>query len=84
MPVPRSGQEHAMGLVDLPPGGHLPRRTARAEEVFVVVDGTAEVRVGERRCQVDRGGVALVPRGASRDVRNAGVGPLRLMSVPRP
>ncbi len=70
--------------MDLPPGGHLPRATARDEELFVVVAGTAEVRVGDERSRVARGGVALVARGASREVRNAGVGPLRLMAVPRP
>ncbi len=73
-----------MSLHDLPPGERLPRTTAMDEELFVVVAGTAEVLVGDRRSQVARGGVAVVPRGAAREVRNAGMGPLRLMAVPRP
>jgi len=73
-----------VSFLDLPPGGRLPRTTAIDEELFVVVDGTAEVSVGDRRSRVARGGVALVPRGVSREVRNAGMGPLRLMAVPRP
>ncbi len=79
-----AGNTTAMSFVDLPPGGRLPRSTALDEELFVVVAGTAEVEVGDQRSHVARGGVALVPRGASREVRNAGVGPLRLMAVPRP
>ncbi len=73
-----------MSIVDLPPGGRLPPTRAIDEELFVVVAGTAEVRVGDERSQVACGDVALVPRGASREVRNTGVGPLRLMAVPRP
>jgi len=73
-----------MSIHDLPPGGRLPCATAPDEELYVVVAGTAEVRVGERRSRVARGEVALVPRGAARDVRNPGLAPLRLMAVPRP
>jgi mannose-6-phosphate isomerase-like protein (cupin superfamily) len=84
MEAATAGNDGTMSIVDVPPGGCLPRATAPDEEVFVVVVGTAEVRVGGQRSHVGCGGVALVPRGAAREVRNAGVGPLRLMSVPRP
>src|SRR4051794_21184320 len=73
----------AMGssLLEIAPGCHLPRHTDSAEETVVVVEGAAEVVVGDERATLRAGDVALVPREVPHEVRNAGDGVLRFAAV---
>ena|SRR3712207_5654301 len=68
-------------LLEVDPGCRLPRHTDSAEEVVVVVDGTASVTVAEETAEVPAGGVALVPECVPHEVRNAGDGVLRFWAV---
>jgi quercetin dioxygenase-like cupin family protein len=68
-------------LLEVDAGCALPRHTDSAEEVVVVVAGTAEVEVAGETGRVPAGGVALVPEGVEHQVRNAGDEPLRFVAV---
>src|SRR5215213_8946067 len=68
-------------LLEVDSGCRLPRHTDSAEEVIVVVEGTAEVTVGDDRSTAGAGEMALVPEGVPHEVRNAGDGVLRFAAV---
>ena len=68
-------------LLEVDPGCALARHTDSAEELVVVVDGSAEVEVAGDRAALGAGGVALVPQDVPHQVRNAGERPLRFVAV---
>ena len=68
-------------ILEVPPGCRLPRHTDSAEEVIVVLEGSADVTVGDERDDVCAGGIALVPECVAHEVRNAGDAPLRFVAV---
>src|SRR5947209_18126512 len=79
---PSSGAESSgSSLLEVEPGCRLPRHTDSAEETIVVLAGTAEVEVGDERCVVMAGGLALVPKCVPHQVRNAGDDVLRFAAV---
>ena len=59
------------------PGKRLGRHRHTAEEVVLVLEGTAEVSVGEESAVLEPEQMALAPALAWHDVRNAGEGSLR-------
>jgi quercetin dioxygenase-like cupin family protein len=68
-------------LLEVPAGCHLPRHTDSAEEAVVVIEGAAEVVVGDERRRVGAGGIAVVPADVPHEVHNAGDGVLRFAAV---
>lgn len=76
-----TGEDSGTSLLEVPAGCRLPRHTDSAEETIVVVDGVADVTVGEEQGQVPAGGVALVPECEPHEVRNAGDEPLRFVAL---
>jgi quercetin dioxygenase-like cupin family protein len=68
-------------LIEIAPGFKLPLHTDSAEEVIVVVAGTAEVTVDGEVARVGAGELALVPEDVPHEVRNAGQEPLRFAAV---
>jgi quercetin dioxygenase-like cupin family protein len=68
-------------LLEVEPGCALPRHTDSAEEVVVVVAGTAEVEVQGETGRLPAGGVALVPKDVPHQVRSVGDAPLRFVAV---
>lgn len=86
----RSGSGHSAqhgatttgtSLLEVPAGCRLPRHTDSAEEVVVVIAGSAEVTLGQETAAVGPGGVALIPENVPHEVRNAGEETLRFMAV---
>jgi quercetin dioxygenase-like cupin family protein len=78
----QGAKKSGSSLLEVPAGCRLPRHTDSAEEVVVVVAGTAEVHVDdEDPATVPAGGVALVPEGVPHEVRNAGDGLLQFVAV---
>jgi mannose-6-phosphate isomerase-like protein (cupin superfamily) len=63
------------------PGNRLPQHTDSAEEIIVVLAGTAEIHVGEERTTLPAGGLAVVPKCVPHEVRNAGQERLRFAAV---
>lgn len=68
-------------ILEVDPGCRLPEHTDSAEEVVVVLAGTADVAVEGERSRVVAPGLALVPQGAAHEVRNAGSDTLRFAAV---
>ena len=68
-------------LLEVDPGCRLPRHTDSAEEVIVVVAGSAEVWLDGEPSTLGPGEMALVPELAPHEVRNAGDEVLRFAAV---
>jgi quercetin dioxygenase-like cupin family protein len=74
-------KESSTSLLEVDPGCALPRHTDSAEETVVVIDGEAELEVGDETGRVRAGGVALVPAEVPHQVRSVGDRPLRFVAV---
>ena len=57
---------------ELEPGEHTGMHTDSAEEIVLVLSGTAEAIVGDERGELTAGGLGLVPALVPHDVRNVG------------
>jgi quercetin dioxygenase-like cupin family protein len=68
-------------LFELDPGAELPVHTDSAEELLVIVQGTAEARVGDEIGRLETHQVALVPPMAPHGLRNIGDDVLRVLGT---
>ena len=68
-------------LFELDPGAELPVHTDSAEELLVILQGTAEARIGDEVAQVSKGDAALVPPMAPHGLRNNGDDVLRVFGT---
>ena len=68
-------------LFELDPGAELPVHTDSAEELLIIVQGTAEARVGDEVGRVEKHQVALVPAMAPHGLRNIGDDVLRVFGT---
>lgn len=68
-------------LFELDPGAELPVHTDSAEELLLVVQGTAEARVGDETGRLGTHEVALVPPMAPHGLRNMGDDVLRVFGT---
>jgi quercetin dioxygenase-like cupin family protein len=62
----------AVVYFELDPGEHTGMHTDSAEEIVLVLSGTAEAIVGDERGELSAGGLGLVPALVPHDVRNIG------------
>lgn len=62
----------AVVYFELEPGEHTGMHTDSAEEIVLVLSGTAEAIVGDERGELTAGGLGLVPALVPHDVRNIG------------
>lgn len=69
----------AVVYFELEPGDHTGMHTDSAEEVVLVLSGTAEAIVGDERGELTAGGIALVPALIPHDVRNVGEETVRVV-----
>ena len=68
-------------LFELDPGAELPVHTDSAEELLIVLQGTAEARVGDEVGRLAKHEVALVPAMAPHGLRNIGDDVLRVLGT---
>ena len=68
-------------LFELDPGAELPMHTDSAEELLIVVQGSAEARVGDEVGRLGPHEVALVPPMAPHGLRNIGDDVLRVFGT---
>jgi quercetin dioxygenase-like cupin family protein len=68
-------------LFELDPGAELNVHTDSAEELLIVVQGTAEARVGDGIGRLETHQVALVPPMAPHGLRNIGDDVLRVLGT---
>jgi quercetin dioxygenase-like cupin family protein len=64
---------------ELDPGENLGTHTDSAEELLFIIEGTAEVTVGDMKSEATAGSIALVPKLMPHDLRNAGPGKMRVL-----
>jgi quercetin dioxygenase-like cupin family protein len=64
---------------ELEPGEHTGMHTDSAEEIVLVLSGTAEAIVGDERGELNAGGLGLVPALVPHEVRNIGEDTLRVV-----
>jgi quercetin dioxygenase-like cupin family protein len=62
-----------------PGGGPPPHVHTLEDEFFYVLDGTFEIRIGDRLHEVGAGGFAFVPRGTVHNFRNTAETPSRIL-----
>lgn len=75
----RGSNRTSVWEVSLPPGAIPTPHRLTDEEVFVVLDGTAEVTLADERQQARRGDAIVVPAGVDFSLANAGDTRLRLL-----
>jgi quercetin dioxygenase-like cupin family protein len=68
-------------LFELDPGAELGVHTDSAEELLIVVQGTAEARIGDEVGRLEKHQVALVPAMAPHGLRNVGDDVLRVLGT---
>ena len=68
-------------LFELDPGAELNVHTDSAEELLIIVQGTAEARVGDEVGRIETHQVALVPPMAPHGLRNIGDDVLRVLGT---
>jgi quercetin dioxygenase-like cupin family protein len=78
-PVTAASEAASTTLVyfEIEPGNRLSPHTHSAEEILLVLDGTARTVVEETSTILGKGGVAVIPAMALHNVENAGSGVLR-------
>ena len=75
----RGVTETAVWTVELLPGTLATPHSLTREEVFVVLKGTASVRLADSRTEAAAGDAIVVPAGVDLELTNAGGEPLELM-----
>jgi mannose-6-phosphate isomerase-like protein (cupin superfamily) len=79
---PGSGAKSSgSSVLEVDPGCMVPRHTDSAEELIVVVSGSATVTVGDETATAPSGATALVPACVPHEVRNTGEQLLRFWAV---
>lgn len=73
-------QNFAIGNVTLEPnGGQVPWHNQEQEEVYIIIEGTCEMCLGEERQIVTAGQAAYIPPGVFHQLTNVGDTPARMM-----
>jgi quercetin dioxygenase-like cupin family protein len=62
----------AVVYFEIEPGHRLGTHTDSAEEILLVLDGTAEVSLGDEQGQISAGEMAVIPAMVPHGVRNVG------------
>jgi len=75
----RGSNETSVWIVEIDPGTPATPHRLTREEVFVVLDGTASVRVGEVAGTADAGDAVVVPPGVEFAIAPQGDAPLRMV-----
>lgn len=75
----RGSTDTSVWKVEILPGTPATPHWLTREEVFVVLEGTASVRIAGNDSQAGAGDAIVVPAGAEFELANAGAGPLRLL-----
>jgi mannose-6-phosphate isomerase-like protein (cupin superfamily) len=74
--------EHlTLGIASLPPGGALREHRHEQEEVYLVLEGSGMVRVGDEEFPVEAGSAIFIPGGTLHSCENTGASELRAAYV---
>jgi mannose-6-phosphate isomerase-like protein (cupin superfamily) len=75
----RGATDTAVWKVEILPGTPVTPHSLTREEVFIVLEGTASVRIADQAGQAQPGDAIVVPAGVEFELANAGREPLRLV-----
>jgi len=75
----RGCTDTAVWQVEILPGTPATPHSLTREEVFVVLQGRASVRIADEAGEAGAGDAIVVPAGVDFELANAGDGPLRLL-----
>jgi len=71
-----------MGFVTLDPnGGQVPWHNHEQEEAYFVIEGTAEICLGDERSELSTGQAVYIPSGIFHQMTNIGEAPLKMIYV---
>jgi mannose-6-phosphate isomerase-like protein (cupin superfamily) len=77
---PMQAVNFAMGHVTLDPdGGQVPWHNQEQEEVYFVIEGTAEMCLSDERRTLSTGQAVYIPPGQFHQITNIGTTPLRML-----
>jgi len=77
---PIQARQFSLGNVTLEPnGGQVPWHNQEQEEVYLVLDGTGEMCLGDERQVVAAGQTVYIPPGVFHQITNIGDAPLRML-----
>lgn len=80
--APIQASNFSMGNVTLDPnGGQVPWHNQEQEEVYFIVEGTAEMCLGEERKTLTAGHAVYIPSGVFHQLTNIGATALRMIYV---
>ena len=72
-------------VMTIPPGQDAgPEETHAADQILYVIEGEAEVRIGEERCRAGPGTLVTIPAETVHHVRIVGAAPLFFLTVYAP
>ncbi len=78
--APIQASNFASGLVILEPnGGQVPWHNQEQEEVYFIVEGTAEMCLGQERRTLTSGQAVYIPSGVFHQLTNIGETPLKMI-----
>jgi mannose-6-phosphate isomerase-like protein (cupin superfamily) len=77
---PIQASNFAMGHVTLEPnGGQVPWHNQEQEEIYFIIEGTAEMCLGEERQTLTTGQAVYIPSGVFHQLTNVGDTPCRML-----
>jgi mannose-6-phosphate isomerase-like protein (cupin superfamily) len=77
---PIQATNFAMGMVTLEPnGGQVPWHNQEQEEIYFIIEGTAEMCLGEERQTVSTGQAVYIPSRVFHQLTNIGNTPCRML-----
>jgi mannose-6-phosphate isomerase-like protein (cupin superfamily) len=77
---PIQAEHFALGHVTLDPdGGQVPWHNQEQEEIYFIIEGTAEMCLGKERRTLSTGQAAYIPPGEYHQITNIGAMPLRML-----
>jgi mannose-6-phosphate isomerase-like protein (cupin superfamily) len=78
--APIQAKNFSLGNVTLDPnGGQVPWHDHEQEEVYFIIEGTAEMCLGEERQTLTAGQAVYIPSGVFHQLTNIGPTPLRML-----
>ncbi len=71
-------------LMAIKAGQEIPKETHEVDQVFIIVDGTAEALVKDSKVNLITNSVLVVPAGTEHTITNTGSTPLKLYTIYAP
>jgi mannose-6-phosphate isomerase-like protein (cupin superfamily) len=81
---PVQAERFVMGRVEIEPGGKVPLHSHEQEEVYYIVSGKGEIKVGQELSPVQEGCAVYIPSNVEHELRNTGTSRMEMIFVYAP